>query len=192
MSNNIIPKLDFIIADNAKKPHIGIHVAAVDEDGELGEQLASWPLPTDGAARAQLEDVVIATVEAANNSLAQDLRGLLSGALGYCQGTAEPHAQVWAQLKVALDKLPVKYYLGKLVERNGEDKYTHTVRFMTDRNPMEYLDTAASRFYDADGAQDGDEYWHKGGTVTVRAASVREVPKDFYVLCHEFDAVPYV
>ncbi len=85
-----------------------------------------------------------------------------------------------------------KHYIGKLKERNGEQEYTHTVRFMTDGDPDAYLDDVASRFYDAEGDEDDGAYWHQDGTVLVSADTCREIPKDFYDQCHEFGAVQSV
>lgn len=84
---------------------------------------------------------------------------------------------------------PVKYFIGKLKERNGEQEYTHTVRFMTNGDPNEYLDNVASRFYDAEGADEDGAYWHLQGTVLVAADVCREIPQEFYAQCHEFGAV---
>ena len=83
----------------------------------------------------------------------------------------------------------IKYYLGLLSVRRGEDEQTHRVRFTTNGDPDQYLDSAAERFIDEEGANEDGGYWHEGGTTFVTPKTCREIPKDFYVACHQFGAV---
>lgn len=78
-----------------------------------------------------------------------------------------------------------KYYVGKLKERNGEQEYTHVVRFVTDDDPDFYLEQIASSFYDAEGDEDDGAYWHLDGTVLVAVAGYSKVTKPFYLKCQE-------
>lgn len=84
----------------------------------------------------------------------------------------------------------VKYFIGKLHERNGEYEYVHTLRFMTNGNPGKYLDDIASRFYDEDGGDEEDgSYSFNLGCIIVTPGICREITKDFYVQCYELGAI---
>lgn len=78
-----------------------------------------------------------------------------------------------------------KYYIGKLKEHNGEQEYTHIVRFITDDDPEYYLEQIAACFYDAEGDEEDGAYWQLEGTVLVSAAGYSKVTKSFYLKCQE-------
>jgi hypothetical protein len=81
----------------------------------------------------------------------------------------------------------VKFYIGKLHERNGEHEYVHTLRFMTNDDPDKYLDFIASRLYHEDGGEeDGESYSFEGGCIAVTPRICREITKEFFVQCHEY------
>lgn len=93
----------------------------------------------------------------------------------------------WLQPQIAHS---LKYFLGKLHETRGESEFVHTLRFMTDGDPDKYLDDVASRFYDDDGGDEEDGgYSFDGGGIVIKPGVCREIPKDFYIQCHEYGAV---
>jgi len=74
-----------------------------------------------------------------------------------------------------------RYFIGQLEERNGEYLYTHTRRFLAD-DPVKYLDTIASRFYENDsGDQQGDGYYFHAGSVFVKPGTFQEITKEMFV-----------
>lgn len=74
-----------------------------------------------------------------------------------------------------------RYFIGKLMERNGEQEYCHTVRFMA-VDPVRYLDDVASRFHDENGGDDSEHgYLFHGGSLCVRAWNHQQIDKAMYV-----------
>ena len=88
-------------------------------------------------------------------------------------------------------KPTVKFYLGKLSVRRGENVTIQRIRFSTDGDPDRYLDSIAARFIDEEGAQEDNGYWHEGGTVFVTPSACLEIPKAFYHACHKYGAVEF-
>ena len=106
----------------------------------------------------------------------------------YCELELQD-AEERAQDQKANSKPVIKYYIGDLSVRRGEDVQNHRVRFSTDGDPDQYLDNVAERFIDDEGSPEDDGYWHEGGTIFVTPKSCREIPKAFYLACHQFNAV---
>tara|TARA_R110000851_G_scaffold287513_3_gene441523 strand:+ start:2297 stop:2575 length:279 start_codon:yes stop_codon:yes gene_type:complete len=81
----------------------------------------------------------------------------------------------------------MKHYIGQIETRNGDYQDTCTIRFVTDKDPEEFLDTIAMRWYDDenDGADKIDDwYWHNG-EVVVRGGAWETVDAKTY------EAMPY-
>ena len=76
------------------------------------------------------------------------------------------------------------FYVGYLEERNGEYLYKHTMCFVAE-DPVMYLDTMASQFYDeAGGEQEGEGYYFYGGDIFVTPGKFMEVSEEVYTsLC---------
>lgn len=72
--------LDYIIADNAAVPFVGIGL----QDDE-GATLVSWDLPVDEAARGEIELLVMGSVDAANESGETTVSGLLTVCATHCR-----------------------------------------------------------------------------------------------------------
>lgn len=90
-------------------------------------------------------------------------------------------AQHPSQLSDAGDAAQPRYFIGKLMERNGEQEYRHTVCFMA-CDPVRYLDDVASRFHDKEGGVESENgYLFHGGALCVRPWVYQEIDKAMYI-----------
>ena len=56
----------------------------------------------------------------------------------------------------------MKYFIGKILERNGDSEYTTSYLFQTDENPEQYAERMAMEWYDSsvdDYDEDEEGYW---------------------------------
>ena len=84
----------------------------------------------------------------------------------------------------------LKYYVGKIVERNGEREYTERVCFSTHADPAIILNDAASQWIGIPDA-DPDEYryagyYFGGGSYFVKAGGFQEVSKEEFDILGRF------
>lgn len=89
----------------------------------------------------------------------------------------------------------VRYYIGTLLQRRGEKERRLTVRFMTDGCPNSYLDKVASRYLSDDGEpveKEDDGYYFDCGEIYLKPHAIKEVPKQFYLDCAQYNAVAFV
>ena len=87
--------LDYVIADNAETPFVGI----VRDDDDRAT-LVSWDLPTGEAERDDLELLVIGAVQAANDSGASTMAGLLAACATHCNSRRVDDAMTPVQQRV--------------------------------------------------------------------------------------------
>lgn len=87
----------------------------------------------------------------------------------------------------------LKYYVGKIVERNGEREYTERVCFSTPSDPAIVLDDAAGQWC---GKPDDDTeeyrcggYYFNCGSYFVKASSFQEVSKEDFEMLGRFITV---
>ena len=91
----------------------------------------------------------------------------------------------------------MKYYIGKIQERNGEFENYETIMFKTDEYPREYLEVLAYEWYDINNSMDFlldapaaakdffagykiDEGWMWNDCMIYAAGDHEEVPKDIW------------
>lgn len=82
----------------------------------------------------------------------------------------------------------MKYYIGKLEERNGEYEYEHPilVQMDDDLDPMEWLENYAHEFYGDDTEPLDGGYYFFGGGIFVSAAGVQEMTEEEYAVMKKF------
>ena len=71
----------------------------------------------------------------------------------------------------------MRFFVGKLEERNGEYEYKHVFRFQLAprRKPEVFLRNLASQFYGSSADRSGETFYFNGGEVAVRPAGCKEV-----------------
>ena len=72
----------------------------------------------------------------------------------------------------------MKYYIGEINNLHGEIEITHAVRFATESDPAEYLDTLASTFWGE--SVDNDGYWDFDNNVSTQPAGFKEISKEVF------------
>lgn len=72
----------------------------------------------------------------------------------------------------------MKYYIGEINNFYGEVEITSTIRFATDSDPAEYLDTLASIFW-GEGV-DNDGYWEFDNNMSTQPAGFKEISKEVF------------
>lgn len=84
----------------------------------------------------------------------------------------------------------LKYYVGKIIERNGEREYTERVCFATPTDPASVLDGFARGWCGHPDDDDKDYrnggYYFSCGSYFVKAASFQEVPKEEFDILGRF------
>jgi hypothetical protein len=78
----------------------------------------------------------------------------------------------------------MKCYIGQLEHQIGEYNVTTACKFVTDRNPKEYLDQLAKEYWGDSEKDDGGAYYANGGDLASRAGSFEEVSAEV------FDQIP--
>ncbi len=80
----------------------------------------------------------------------------------------------------------LKYYFGKLHERNGEQEYMNTVLFTTDADPTLELARRARDFYPADVDARDDGFYFFSGSIFVAPATLVEVTEEEYAVLKRY------
>jgi hypothetical protein len=78
----------------------------------------------------------------------------------------------------------MKCYIGQLEHQIGEYSVTTACKFVTDRNPKEYLDQLAKEYWGDSERDDGDAYYANGGDLASWAGGYEEVSEAV------FDQIP--
>lgn len=73
----------------------------------------------------------------------------------------------------------MKYYIGKIANLYGEVHINSTVRFATNRDPSEFLDELASKFW-GDVAVKNDGYWDFDNGVSTQSMFPKEISKEVF------------
>ena len=84
----------------------------------------------------------------------------------------------------------MKYYIGKILERNGEFEYTSDYLFQTEGDPHEYAGNQAKDWRgsdDDDWSDEDDGYWCD--CTLVFNDGYREIPKEDYEVLSKYLAV---
>jgi len=74
----------------------------------------------------------------------------------------------------------MKYYIGDIEDKIGEYEFSTTIRFKTDRDPEEYLDSIAKTWYSTEYTEEEEGYYSHSGDTISSAGTWQELDEGVY------------